>query len=119
MKYSLATAVLLVVPSVAFAQEQRIDDVLATRSVGFACIGALLLLVLGLVVLLLVVLRRSGAMKQGEYLGRAGEHIEQSTAYMERANAYMERQEERELRIIQLLESIETELKHRDAIKRA
>jgi hypothetical protein len=50
-------------------------------------------------------------MRQGTYLGIAKDHIE-------RANAHMDRQEERELRIIELLESIELELKHRDGIKK-
>jgi hypothetical protein len=108
MKYCIATAALLVIPSVALSQA-RVDE--PPHWLGLSCAAGLLLLLAALLVLLAVVLWRSGAMRQGTYLGIARDHIE-------RANAHMERQEERELRIIELLESIELELKHRDSIKK-
>jgi hypothetical protein len=102
MKYSLSALVALAVPSVALAQKEAAIPEVPWLAVAGIC--PLLALLVGLLVLMLVVLRRSGAMRQGEYLANAAEHIE-------RASAHMDRQEEREVRIIELLESIERELK--------
>src|SRR5207248_2030193 len=107
MKHRLAALVLLALPSVALAQQEaRIET--SRVWVAVLCLGPLFALLAALLVLLFVVLRRSGAMKQGEYLARAADHIE-------RANAHMDRQAEGEKRIIELLESIERELKRPDA----
>ena len=102
MKYSLSTLVALAVPSVAQAQKEAAVPEVPWLALAGIC--PLLALLVGLLVLLFVLLRRSGAMKYGEYMANAAEHIE-------RANAHMDRQEEREVRIIELLESIERELK--------
>jgi hypothetical protein len=108
MRYYLASVAVFVIPSTAFAQAPQHE---AGRVVGLVCIAALLALLVGLLVFLGIFVRQSGAMRTGEHQGIARDHIE-------RMNAHIARQEERELRIIELLESIEVELKHRDSIKK-
>ena len=123
MKYHIATLVLLAVPSVALAQGNAERQVEIWTALGGICV--LIALLVPLLALLVVVLRRSGAMRQGEYMANAAEHLEIGKAHMERAHehmdqtaAHMERQEERAVRIIELLESIESQLKSREGIKK-
>ena len=106
----VTTIALLAIPSVVLAQEKQ-QDIPVERITAFVCIFPLLVLLAALLVFLYIFVRRSGAMKQGEYLALAREH-------MERTNAHMANQEDRELKIIELLESIELELKHRESIKK-
>jgi hypothetical protein len=107
MKHFVATWMILAVPSIALAQKADAEQ---PPWVGLICTGSVAFLLIPLLVLLFVVLRRSGAMRQGEYLAKGADHIE-------RANEHMARQEERELRIIELLESIERQMKRSDGAK--
>jgi hypothetical protein len=111
MKWRIALLMVPLLPSVAFAQQANPDfrDVIAIAS-----ICPLLALLVGLLVFLFFVIRRTRMMSHGAYLELATKHIEL-------ANAHMAAQAERETRIIELLESIERELKrneHSEGIKK-
>lgn len=56
---------------------------------------------------LIVFTRKSGAMRQGGYLAKAGEHMDMSVEYMKRM-------EQKTDRMIQLLESIDRQLRNED-----
>jgi len=108
MKYYVATFAILALPSVALAQNPEREP---TPWAALLCLVPLFGLLVALLVLLFFVIRRSGAMRQGDYMANAAKHIE-------RANAHMDGQAEREMRIIELLESIELELKRSEGIKK-
>jgi hypothetical protein len=109
MKYSIATLGTLAFPAVASAQAQA--EPVAPPWIALAGLCPLIGLIIVLLVLLFLVLRRSGVMRGGGYMEMARNHIE-------RANAHMAGQAEREARIIELLESIERELQRSDGINR-
>jgi predicted Holliday junction resolvase-like endonuclease len=114
MKHCLAISAVLALPSVSLAQEQLPPPPV----VGNICavLGGLLILVLLAVLVVVVVqwmlvVRRSGAMRGREVQTKLADHIELANAHIEDTKTYMKRQEEREKRMIELLESIEWELK--------
>jgi hypothetical protein len=109
VKYYVATLAVLALPSVAMAQNLAERE--PTPWAALLCLVPLFALMAGLLVVLFLLIRRSGAMKQGDYMANAAKHIE-------RANAHMDAQAEREMRIIELLESIELELKRSEGIKK-
>jgi hypothetical protein len=108
MRYFIATLAPLAIPSVALAQANGQPEI--AQLAGLAIICPLLVLLVALLVLLVFVMRRSRVMSYGNYMEMAQDHIE-------RANANMAAQEEKQARVIELLESIERELKRIDGFK--
>ena len=107
MKHCLAALVMLALPVVARGAEKDVDDP------GSLLVAALILFVLPATILLIffvTVVRKSGAMKQGQYLARAAEHIE-------RVEAHTDRLERKLDRMTEVLESIERELKRNPGSK--
>jgi len=96
----LLTLIVFGVSSAAFAAEEKADDKAGSGFVQLFLLLPLLLFIGWLVVFT----RKSGAMKQGGYLSKAGDHMDRTTEHMARI-------EQKTDRMIQLLESIDEQLR--------
>src|SRR6476661_2627843 len=113
MKRYAAALIVLALPAVAHAQDKKDDG---GGGMAFLFLVAPLAVLL---VFLAVIFWRSGAMRQGDFLTKAAAQLDRNDKHMAIVEKALERQEEQTRRVIELLESIERELKHHEGIQRA